>query len=138
MRAFGNLLIFVGLVAGLALTAFLFQWDSVQRAAAVTPSPAPVAAGAATAGVAPGSVTAISNEKPGEGVIQSGKAVYDKFCNGCHPNGRAGVGPALIGLSEETVKAPVRQGKGGMPAFGAAQISDAQMTELLAYLKSLK
>lgn len=138
MRVLGNLLILVGLVAGLALTAFLFQWDSLQRAAALTPTAAPASSGTAARAGGAGPVTPVSSEKPGEGAIQSGKAVYNKFCDGCHPNGKAGVGPAVTGLNDEGVKATVRQGKGGMPGFGEAQITDAQLAELLAYVKSLK
>lgn len=138
MRAFGTLLTVVGLVAGLALTAFLFQWDSVQRAATVVATAASGASSDAAGGAAQGAGAPISGEKPGEAAIQSGKAAYNRSCNSCHPNGKAGVGPAITGLGDESVKVVVRQGKGGMPGFGEAQISDAQMAEMLAYIKSLK
>lgn len=134
----GNLLVALGLVAGMALSAVLFQWDSIQRASLATPAPAATASGAPATGPAPGPTPLASSQMPGEGVIQAGKGVYNSFCNACHPNGRAGLGPAVIGLSEEAVRAAVRQGKGSMPAFKEGQIPEAQMAELLAYVKSLK
>lgn len=138
MRKIGNLLILVALVAGLGLSMVLFQWDSVQRAAAVTPTaPASVPTGGVS-GPTAGVPSPNPAEKPGEGAIQSGGVVYNRFCNGCHPSGKAGVGPAITGMSDEIVKAAVRKGKGSMPPFGEAQIAEAQMAELLVYIKSLK
>lgn len=138
MRAFGNLLIVIGLVVGLALSAFLFQWDSVQRAAAVTPTPSTTTSEAPPKGPASGGTSPTAAGQTGQGAIQSGKDVYNRFCNGCHPGGKAGVGPAIIGLGDEALRTVIRQGKGSMPAFGEAQISEAQVAELLAYTNSLK
>lgn len=138
MRKIGNLLILVALVAGLGLSMVLFQWDSVQRAAAVTPTAPGNNPASGTSGPTAGATSPSSAEKSGEGAIQSGGVVYNKFCNSCHPSGKAGVGPAITGMSDEIVKAAVRKGKGSMPPFGEAQIAEAQMAELLAYTRTLK
>ncbi|MDP2936215.1 MAG: cytochrome c [Dehalococcoidia bacterium] len=138
MRNLGNLLILVGLIAGLALSAVLFQWDSVQRAAAVTPTAPASVPTVGSSGPAAGVPSPNPAEKPGEGAVQLGGVVYNRFCNGCHPSGKAGVGPAITGMSDEIVKAAVRKGKGSMPPFGEAQMAEAQMAELLVYIKSLK
>lgn len=137
MRTLGNLLILVALLAGLALSAALFQWDSSLRAAVATPTIPSSGSSSPATGPAP-AITSTSSEKPEQGASQSGKVVYNSTCNACHPNGKAGVGPAVIGLSEDTIRTVVRNGKGGMPAFGAGQITDAQLNDLVAYIKSLK
>ena len=99
------------------------------------PSVAPpaVAAGAAAT---PAAQAATGNAGPGS--IQNGQDVYGKFCNGCHPSGKAGVGPTLIGKSDAAITAAVRQGKGSMPPFAAGQISNAQLADISAYVTSLK
>lgn len=134
MRTAGSLLVLIGLVAGLAVAAFLFQWDSREREAELARLPV---SSQATNAPANGAVAQNSGAADG-GAIQNGKDVYNKSCNGCHPNGKAGAGPALIGANEATVKNAVRQGKGSMPAFGDGQISEDQMAGLVAYVKSLK
>jgi len=96
--------------------------------------------GAAPAVAAGAAATPASQPAAGAGAgsIQNGKAVYDKSCNGCHPSGKAGLGPTLIGKSDAAIEAAVRQGQGGMPGFAAGQISDAQLADLTAYVTSLK
>lgn len=142
MRKVGSFLVLLGFVAGLALAALLFQWDSSERAAALaTPTgeaSAPATSGAAATGGGAGPAAQAGANNAAGGAIQNGKVVYNKFCNGCHPNGKAGVGPAITGVSEANIKTVIRQGKGGMPAFGEGQISDDQLAELVAYVKSIK
>lgn len=91
---------------------------------------------ASAAAAPPAAQAAAGNAGPGS--VQNGKDVYDKFCNGCHPSGKAGVGPTLIGKNDASIKATVRQGKGGMPPFAAGQIADAQLDDLSTYVTSLK
>jgi len=156
VRTLGWFLVLVGLAAGLGLSALLFQWDSIERAASSGAAEASVSAptggspatvpggassgsapaGAAGAASTPASQAAAGNA--GQGAIQNGQDVYNKFCNGCHPNGKAGMGPALIGKSEASIKTATRQGKGAMPGFGVAQISDVQLADIVAYVTSLK
>jgi len=143
VRTLGSVLVLIGLVAGLALAAVLFQWDSSERAAAMaTPTGtagASTTTGASPAGKAAGATAqAAGAESASGGAIQNGKVVYNKFCNGCHPNGKAGMGPAITSTSEDAVKTAVRQGKGQMPAYGESQISQEQLAELVEYVKSLK
>jgi mono/diheme cytochrome c family protein len=72
--------------------------------------------------------------------VAAGQAVFQQNCNACHPNGNAGVGPALRGknLSAQQITNRVRNGGGGMPAFSTSQISDQQLADLVAYVQSLK
>jgi len=61
-------------------------------------------------------------------------------CIGCHgPNANGGIGPALAGtdLSFDKVLARVRKGGGGMPAFPEAQVSDMDVQNVYAWLRSL-
>lgn len=74
------------------------------------------------------------------GGAADGQAVFQQNCNSCHPNGNAGVGPALAGrddLTEDRIRMQVRQGGGGMPAFPESQISDDQLEALVEYVEGL-
>ncbi len=104
---------------------------------------------AAATGTAQATSTAAAATKPAAspsattgagGNVSAGQTVYQQNCNSCHPNGQAGVGPALAGknLSADRIKAQVRNGGGGMPAFSSSQISDQQLNDLVAYVQSLK
>jgi len=76
-----------------------------------------------------------------------GKTVYEReFCNACHGDGGQGTpaGTALVGigvsLDAETITAMLREptpamAGGGMSPLG---VSDADMTDLVAYLRSLE
>ncbi len=86
---------------------------------------------------------------PVEGALstsaQNGKSVFTTYCNACHPNGAAGIGPNLFGpdftkafAQDSTLAQFVRSGKGNMPGFAPGQITDAQMADLIAYLRALK
>ena len=63
-----------------------------------------------------------------------------KPCAGCHgANAEGGVGPKLAGTSLPlaTVKNTVRNGRGGeMPKFSADQVSDTDIANIYAWLKS--
>lgn len=92
---------------------------------AASPTPAPTAKPAGTTPPAAGA---------------DGKAIFDKNCNGCHPNGQQGAGPSLVASrkSVDEIKTQVRQGKGAMPAFPATTISDADLNTLANYVKGLQ
>lgn len=85
----------------------------------------------------------------------SGAEIYGHICQGCHmPEGLGAVGaghyPKLAGdralVSWQYVALTVLNGKNGMPAFGlsahavprifAAQLSDAQVAEVVNYVRS--
>ena len=60
-------------------------------------------------------------------------------CGGCHgANAGGGTGPALAGLEfpYDTFQQIVRQGMGGMPAYGQAQIGDAELRLLHDWLQA--
>jgi mono/diheme cytochrome c family protein len=71
-----------------------------------------------------------------------GKAVFTGTCGGCHTLGDAGtsgaVGPNLDDAQPDaaTVKAYVRGGGGGMPAFGD-NLSNAEIDAVAAYVSSV-
>jgi cytochrome c oxidase cbb3-type subunit 3 len=76
--------------------------------------------------------------------ISQGKELYRYFnCVGCHSQGGGGMGPALMdnvwryGSAPEDIKASIVDGRpNGMPAFGD-RITDDQIWQLVAYVRSL-
>ena len=72
--------------------------------------------------------------------LTRGADVYARYCQVCHPNGKQGVGPALIAspLSDAEIATLVRQGKANMPAYDPTVISDEDLQNLIAYVRSLK
>jgi mono/diheme cytochrome c family protein len=98
------------------------------------PTAAPVPTAAPTAAPAPAAGPA--------GDVAAGKQVWAITpCIGCHgANAEGGIGPKLAGTAlslEESVKI-VRNGVAGtaMMAFGDAQISDKELSDIYAWLKS--
>ena len=77
---------------------------------------------------------------PAGGDPARGQQVFTSTCNACHPGGQQGVGPSMVGvsgrLSDAQITQVVRQGRGGMPA--SAGLTDQQVTDLLAYLRTLR
>lgn len=67
---------------------------------------------------------------------ERGHIVYDRYCNPCHPNGSAGLGPALNDkpLVSPAVKLQIRQGVGAMPAFDDQVINDEELEDLVEYV----
>jgi mono/diheme cytochrome c family protein len=77
----------------------------------------------------------------GQGDAAAGAQVWaSKPCAGCHgANAEGGVGPRLAGtnLTLDRLKNTVRNGRGGeMPAFSADQVSDADIANIYAWLKT--
>jgi len=74
--------------------------------------------------------------------VSAGQRVFaSKPCAGCHgANGQGGVGPKIAGLSLSYAEfsAVVRAGAPPMPAFTPAQVSDAELQQIYAYLRSLQ
>lgn len=68
------------------------------------------------------------------------QAWASKPCAGCHgANAEGGAGPKLAGtsLSLDRIKNTVRNGRGGeMPKFSADQVSDTDIANIYAWLKS--
>lgn len=70
-----------------------------------------------------------------------GQAAYDKSCKVCHgPEGQGNAGPALVPfeLDDEQLLAKVREGGGEMPPFSERRLSDDEVKQIAAYLRSLK
>ena len=70
--------------------------------------------------------------------VEAGQAVYEQHCNGCHPGGERGYGPAVTGINWDPaqMRHQIREGAGRMPGFGPDQISDESLEALLAYLQT--
>ena len=72
--------------------------------------------------------------------IAQGKVVFDTFCHKCHPGGEAGLGPAFNDkpLPGFLMRFQIRHGLGVMPAFKEEVIPDAELDNLIAYIKTLR
>jgi ubiquinol-cytochrome c reductase cytochrome c subunit len=75
----------------------------------------------------------------------AGRAAYIATCAACHGAGASGdaVGggafaPPLLDTAPTQVGEAIRTGPGNMPAFDRSQISDAQLSQIAAYLQFLK
>jgi hypothetical protein len=66
--------------------------------------------------------------------------VFYEFCDKCHPQGEAGLGPRLdeARLEGEVLRARVRAGSARMPAFSRYDISEADLYDLIRYLGTLR
>jgi mono/diheme cytochrome c family protein len=61
-------------------------------------------------------------------------------CDRCHPGGEAGLGPSLKGkmMTSFLVEFQARNGMGVMPAFDHDELPDADLDDVVAYLKALR
>ena len=110
------------------------------------PTQAPPTAGAtpttAIQPTAPPAATQAPAAAAPAGDPAAGKQTWaTKPCQGCHgANAEGGIGPKLAGTSRtwDQVLTTVRNGKPGtaMVAFSAAQISDKELADIYAWLKS--
>lgn len=116
-------------------------------------------ASAGKAGAGKASAEKTSAGKAGEGKPKSaqpspdkiarGKFLFDKLtCSGCHPNGENSLhpyrplkGPGFLARYKEDgqIEQLIRTGvlKAGMPSFSKARVDDNDMTDLIAYIRSL-
>jgi len=71
---------------------------------------------------------------------QRGRVVFQMRCNQCHPNGEAGLGPALNNKPAPAflMKAQVRLGLGAMPRFNSHAIPPSELDDLMAYVLALR
>jgi len=71
---------------------------------------------------------------------QLGRQVFSQHCYQCHPNGSAGVGPAINDkpLPQAMIRTQVRLGAGAMPGFDAHHIPDDQLHAVASYLAALR
>lgn len=74
--------------------------------------------------------------------LDRGDMVFARYCNVCHPGGRAGSGPALVSLmprlSDAQIEQVVRHGKNRMPGYKETDISADDLAGLILYLRSMK
>lgn len=71
----------------------------------------------------------------------AGKQPFDRVCKVCHgPEAEGGAGPALVPFDREVedVMTIVRDGTGQMPPISAERVSDEEIAQIVAYLKTLK
>jgi mono/diheme cytochrome c family protein len=72
-------------------------------------------------------------------VLERGRQVFYRECHMCHPQGSAGLGPAINNkpLPSFLMKFQVRHGLGAMPSFNTDKISSEELDALIAYLKAM-
>jgi mono/diheme cytochrome c family protein len=68
----------------------------------------------------------------------AGQRVFMRECNGCHPQGDGGLGPALNDkpVPVVAIKLQVRQGLGAMPAFSDQEITSQELDALVAFMSA--
>jgi mono/diheme cytochrome c family protein len=87
-------------------------------------------------------VSFASGQSSSTGDTENGKRLFMKqncyFCHGTGgQGGRDGARIAQIGLNAQGLIRYVRKPAGSMPAFSEKMISDQELTDIYAYLKSL-
>jgi mono/diheme cytochrome c family protein len=70
--------------------------------------------------------------------IKEGEQLFMRYCQHCHPDGEAGLGPSIYYLPSFTKRFQVRHGLGAMPAFKKDVISNQDLKRIKSYLKYLK
>jgi mono/diheme cytochrome c family protein len=71
--------------------------------------------------------------------VEAGKSVFSTYCDDCHPDGDADVGPSLIADPHEAalLRQQIREGSGKMKPFPEKRVSKEDLEALLAYLDSI-
>jgi mono/diheme cytochrome c family protein len=71
---------------------------------------------------------------------EQGRRVFFQNCHQCHPNGDAGLGPALNNKPAPRflIKTQVRAGLGTMPSFSRDKLTPEELDQLVDYLKALR
>ena len=146
-------LIMLAIVGGMvALTFFALNDLNSAKAssnsatpAATTPASSGSSATATTAAASSGAATTAAGSGSGTasgGDAAAGQKLFVANCQACHPSGGrvAGVGPKLQGTTRDDayIHSNIRNGRNAMPAFSTDQISDQQINDLIAYIRSLK
>jgi len=95
-------------------------------------------AGCSTSGSYSDSGGSNSGSGGGGGASGNGASLYASNCAGCHgANAQGGAGPALAGISESNrVIDIILNGGSTMPGFGGS-LSDADVSNILAWLGGL-
>jgi mono/diheme cytochrome c family protein len=77
----------------------------------------------------------------GRAAEDPGERVYDSNCRRCHgPEGRGARAPTLIPFDWSYAKALdlIRHPLCDMPSFSESDLSDAEVAQIVAYLKTIK
>jgi len=144
--ATGWSLLLGALALAVVISIGLYNWDTRARQAEASLRPEPLAplAAASPTAVLTASIPQTVPISVAGGDAAAGQATFQSTCNGCHPNANAGIGPALNGPAFSTrypdnsaIAAVVRSGRGAMPAFSQTLLSDSDLTNVIAYLRSL-
>lgn len=77
---------------------------------------------------------------PEQKELVHGRRVFMEYCNGCHPGGEGGLGPAINNkpLPAWIIRFQVRHGLGAMPSFSEDIISDEELRDVARYLVALR
>ena len=77
---------------------------------------------------------------PSDQIARGRALMVTHECAACHGlDGRGGViGKPIVGFSATQLRAKTTQGPGEMPAFANGQLSDQDLADIAAYLKSLQ
>lgn len=70
--------------------------------------------------------------------VAHGQVLYNAYCQKCHPNGEAGLGPEIMLKPGFARRVQVRHGLGVMPSFKAGQLSKHDLKDIMVYLRDLK
>lgn len=136
-------------IVGIALMALLAACDREDRNARGQPLPEGEVLTTMTSFAAGGSLDVpadIRGERYGANAfhVSEGQRLYEDFnCSGCHAHGGGDIGPPLMddewvyGSRPEQIVATIMQGRpNGMPSF-ATKLTEQQMWQLAAYVRSL-
>ena len=151
---FGVPLITLALIGGGLVSASLYSWEQTARATSqptaapiadrASPTPPTSTAEETTQASSTSTPTGVKPTPSSASQTTTGQAVYAQLCDPCHPGGGAGLGPALSGPDFEATYAGdaalvafIRQGGTGMPGFPEGRISEAELQDLIAFIRSL-
>lgn len=75
---------------------------------------------------------------PSGAATASARAIYNRACGRCHPNGEEDIGPRLRDRNdpEDEVRVTIRRGHGRMRAISTTRLSDADLDTLIPYLRT--
>lgn len=90
--------------------------------------------------VAEGGAVGDEPQRPWRNMVGAGRAVFDRVCGVCHPDGEEDIGPDIRGkrLTVARMTHMIRNGQGRMRPIPQRRLPDRYMDELMAYLSTLR
>ena len=69
----------------------------------------------------------------------TGERQFNRACGRCHPHGGEDDGPSILNknVSEERMTKQIREGSKRMKAIPPTKLSDADLTQVMVYLRSI-